>query len=324
MKFALSEMTYLKFFLPLIIEGNKRNISSTMLVGPSHKYNCPYLYKDYLEKLSKTYSFKIKLVEKNTEEKDILFVVEGNLVNLIKSKKKTISLCCSTDFSVLYESYVDNVDNVIFSSKFISELYNKKNEKNLYLGTPKFDCELKKENIFNNYNFNRDKKIVTIFYPRIRDIKSCPLEKIVKFLKEMNYQVVLKSRGKDPFIESHKLIADKFFYDTSWHPHTSLELIKVSDLIINFSSTVIEETTFFEKPLINFHIKPFKKPLDFLYDFNFVKNLELNFSKEDLERSIWDLANNDLKKDFNSASSLLLETKTSSKDILDFIEKNNY
>lgn len=323
MKFSLSGMTYLKFFLPLIIEGNKRNIHSEMLVSPSHKYNCPYLYKDYLEKISKTYNFKIKSIEDDSVEKDILFVVEGSSDNLI-NKRKTISLCCSTDFTVLYENYINRVDNVIFNSKFISDIYNKKNEKNLYFGTPKFDSVLEEESIFDKYSLNRDKKVVTIFYPRLRDINSCPLERIVKFLKEMNYQVILKSREKDPFVESHKIIADKFFYDMSWHPHTSLELIKVSDLIVNFSSSVIEETTFFEKPMINFHIKPFEKPLNFLYQFNFVKNLESNFLREDFEKSIWDLTNNSFKKDFNSASSLLLESKNSSKDILDFIQKNNY
>ena len=323
MKFAISEMTALKYFIPIIIEGNKNGIHSTLVVFPSGKYNCPFKSEHIkqLKLFSEIYNFTLCEAGKENKNKEVVFLIEGALKDKIANKSKSISLCYSTDFTVGYENYINEVDYVIFSSKYLSNYYNKHNQKNLYLGSPKFDCELYNEEILRKYSLDPLKKKAIIFYPRIRDIRLCQLESISSYLRELDYQVVIKSRGKDPIQQNHNLLADLCLYDVSWFPHTSLELLKISNVIINFSSSVIEETVAFKKPMINFHIKPFKKPLDFLYDYSFVKNINQNFSKLEFEEAITDLENNTYNAEFEAANKLLFDTKTSSKDIINFVMK---
>lgn len=322
MKFAISEMTALKYFLPLVVEGNKRGLRSTLILFRSNKYNCPFL-KEHLEQLklfSEIYNFTLCESGQDDKTKDVVFYIEGALRDKPICKSKSISLCYSTDFSAGYEKYIDEVDYVVFSSKHLSNYYNKHSEKNLYLGSPKFDCHLNSNDIIKKYSLDESKRKATIFYPRTRDIHSCPLQKISTHLKDAGFEIIIKSRMKDAIQENHLSLADKCLYDISWFPHTSLELIKVSDLIINFSSTVIEETTALKKPVINFHIKPFAKPLAFLYDYSFVKNLTVDFSKSEFQSSIDDLcADKNLEDQFAAAKQSLFDTKNSSKDIINFV-----
>ena len=41
MNFLLTEMTFLRYFVPLIVRGNSMGIRSRVFVGSSSKYNCP-------------------------------------------------------------------------------------------------------------------------------------------------------------------------------------------------------------------------------------------------------------------------------------------
>lgn len=319
MKFLISEMTALKYFMPIVIEGNKNGIHSTLIVFPSGKYNCPFKkeHANQLRLFSEIHNFTLCEAGKENKNKEVVFLIEGGPKYKTINKSKSISLCYSTDFTVGYENYINEVDHVIFSSKYISNYYNKHNKKNLYLGSPKFDYELSDEEVLKKYSLDPLKKKAIIFYPRIRDIKLCQLEKISYYLRELDYQIVIKSRGKDPIQQNHNSLADKCLYDVSWFPHTSLELLKISNLVINFSSTVIEETIAFKKPMINFHIKPFRKPLDFLYDYSFVKNLDKNFEKLEFEKTVTNFENNTY--DYEIANNLLFDTKNSSKDIINFV-----
>ena len=314
-------MTFLRYFLPLIIEGNKRGLSSTVIMLPSRKYNCPYIsqHTDQLKLLSEKYNFTLCNYGEENKNKEVVFLVEGVSKEKVSNKSKTISLCFSTDFTLGYERYINDVDHVVIVSKYVSEYYKKHSEKNLYLGSPKFDCVLDDDEILKKYTLDLIRKKAIIFYPRTRDLGLCQLERISSYLKELDYQIIIKSRGKDPIQQNHKHLAEKCLYDFSWFPHTSLELIKVSDLIINFSSSVIEETTSYKKPMINFHIKPFTKPFEFLYDYSFVKNINQDFQKKDFENAVINLQNNNYSTEFKLANDLLFDTKNSSKDIIDFV-----
>ena len=68
MNFILTEMTFLRYFMPLIIGGNKRNIKSTVYYHNSGKYNCPNKNIDSLKALSQKYKFNlIKILENMME-----------------------------------------------------------------------------------------------------------------------------------------------------------------------------------------------------------------------------------------------------------------
>ena len=71
------------------------------------------------------------------------FLIEGvGRERLDKTKHQSYSITYMTDFSLSYKNYIDEVDRVIFPSKYIAEHYEKDNSKNLYLGSPKYDIEL--------------------------------------------------------------------------------------------------------------------------------------------------------------------------------------
>lgn len=318
--FILDGMTYLKYYVPLVEEANARGFHSTFLISRSYKYNCPYVsnHQQILKNICDIYNIDLQVLdEKITKKLDIIFTVEGTKIQHIE-KSKIFSLCYSTDFTLSYESYIDNVKYAIMSSKFIANYYGKTKSNNLYLGTPKFDVKLDDAIIRNKYNLDND-KYVTIFYPRLRDISSAPLRKITEDLNRLGYKSILKTRLKDPIAEADCRLSKFNFADASWHPHTSLELIQISDFVINFSSSVIEETTALQTPLINFHIKPFKKPFEFLYESSFVQNIDTNYSLPEFKNAVDRLTTLDFSNDFFEANKKMFDTKVSSKDIIDKI-----
>ena len=131
----------------------------------------------------------------------------------------------------------------------------------------------------------------------------------------MGFEILVKTRGKDPALRV--LRGDHYFEDDSWFPHTTMELIKVSDIIINFSSTVTKECIVSKKPLINFHIKPFaKRPMNFLYNYDFCKELA---NVDELAESINYLTGADLEMEYNKAIKKHLFPPDASKRIVDFV-----
>ena len=75
MNFLTLEITFLRYFLPIIICGNKRNIKSTVLVERNNKYNCPIKNAKHLEMLSDKYNFNVQYASKASQ--DITFLIEG-------------------------------------------------------------------------------------------------------------------------------------------------------------------------------------------------------------------------------------------------------
>ena len=53
LNFLLREMTHLRYYIPIIQEGNKRGIKSKFCLMSSGKYNCPTKHTDVCEKVMK-------------------------------------------------------------------------------------------------------------------------------------------------------------------------------------------------------------------------------------------------------------------------------
>ena len=323
--FVLTEMTFLRYFMPLIIEGNKRGINSTIfLCDPtSHqKYTQPDKYKDTLVDLGQKHNFKIKYLDEIKNYSGITFLIEAVGFNLVHAasdlepflakKYKKIVLTYMTDFEGSYEHYINKVDYVTFPSKSFAEHYNCLSDKNIYLGSTKYDVDLNEEEIKEKYSLTNEKKALVVF-PRLRDMHKINLIKLYQTLYQMGFKILVKTRGKDPV--PAMLRGDYYFEDDSWYPHTTMELIKVSDIVINFSSTVIKETIMLNKPIVNFSIKPHKH-LDFLYNYDFCRDLT---SPNELEPAIDYLLKTDLKKEYNKAIQEHLFPPGSSKRIIDFV-----
>tara|TARA_Y100001973_G_C5195130_1_gene333693 strand:- start:449 stop:1414 length:966 start_codon:yes stop_codon:yes gene_type:complete len=319
MNFVATETTFLRYFLPLIIEGNKRKISSKLFISPNNKYNNPYSYISNIKEYANNYGFELFDLDQIANHPDITFFVEGCGADRVPYDREKISFTYMTDFSLSYKNYIDKVDYVVHPSEFFAKYYKIEGNKNLYLGSPKYDIELKDKDILSKYNLTNDKKAL-IMFPRNRDLHLIDIRKIYRSLSDLGYKIMVKTRGKDPVTDKNNK-GDYYFEDCSWFPHTGMELIRVSDLIINFSSTTIKECVLLSKPVINFHIKPFKKPLDFLYNYGYCDMYEKHVDEDKLRESIQRLTTVSLEDEFElSIQKHLFPVKGTCKRILDYLE----
>tara|TARA_R110002020_G_scaffold382710_1_gene593408 strand:+ start:182 stop:1210 length:1029 start_codon:yes stop_codon:yes gene_type:complete len=332
----MNQVTALRYFMPLVIEGNRRGLQSRFFIEPKPpKYNCCFRNIDVIKKLSKEFNIQVfRLNDIQNYPNSPTFFIEDQLIyNVANIKNKKYIIPSMIDY-IAYHSkktsdpghapgrYVDHCDNVFMVSEFLASYYDCVSEKNVYLGSPKYDVALKSQEIFAKYNISPLDKYALVVFPRIRDHRKIDLVSIYDELHSLGYKIIVKNRGKD-HISDKKLAGDLYLEDVDWFPHTTMELIKISDFIINFSSTTIKESIMLRKPIINFDIKPFKTtPMKYLYEYNFCKNMDSNFSTQQLRESIVDIQTNDFTKDFdNCIKNHLFENKNVSKNIVDFVMK---
>ena len=219
-------------------------------------------------------------------------------------------------------------------SENIAKHYNLVNEKNLYVGVPKYDVNINKQNVIEKYGLDPNKKKVLIFWPKARDLHKFPID-IIKNFNQLGWQVLVKARAKDPLSDGTQ--KDLFrsnnvwFYD-GWFPHTSQELLEVSNLVVNSGSTAIEECIMHEVPLINFDIKPevrhgqkqkHRVTHSYLYDYDFclnLKGLDSSFSTPKLSAMVNLLLQRDLSKSFKKCKQdWLYDHKNTCKNLLDVL-----
>src|SRR3990167_565846 len=330
MNFVLSEMSFLKYFMPLIIEGNKRNIKSHFYIFEHNKYTSPFKQKNisYLKDLCATHNVDIHTIKELKNSNDITFFVEGSGLEYANEIQKKISLIYGTDFVSLYDRYINKVDNVIFPSRFFAEHYNKISDKNLYLGCPKFDIVLDQLEILKKYNIP-DIHNVLILFPRLRDANVVNLYHMSKLLSCLNLRKLVKTRGKDPInkqtcssdVLRKELCGNLYFEDESWYPHTTLELMAISKLVINFDSAAIKECIYMLTPLINFHVKD-RRVMDFLYRYSFCKEIDVSkpIDGDSFLKDVCNMSNSNHTSEFNLAmNNHLMSTTNICKNILDVV-----
>ena len=318
MNFLIEEMTFLRYFFPLVIEGNRRGISSKFFIGKSGKYNCPQLQHHQNQLRFLADKFDVTLLNKNDiiNHPGITFLIEGVGVNATCSIHKNVSITYMTDFRHGYESYIDKVDHVIFPSYSMAEHYKKFSAKNLYLGSPKYDISLKRAQCLSDLRLKQDCKYALIIYPRYRDLSKFPLAKIIKSIRAHGLIPIIKSRGKEPCRDSINCL---YYEDETWFPHTTMMLLECVDVVINSGSTTIKECIMQNRPIINFNIKPHFH-LPFLYQYDFCKQIDSkDVNEKDFENVLEGLLNGTFEKSFDSCRRKHLCEIGSSKRILDFL-----
>lgn len=314
--FILANCSYLKYYLPIIIELNKREIRSTIFLVKSKRYSDPYLNIENIKLLSYEYNFKTDDII-NIKSSIINFLIEGSGYTYIKNNEKKISFTSLTDFQCLYDKYIDYVNYVVFPSKFFAQYYNKISSKNVYLGSPKYDIDFDRNKIIEKYKINSDKNALVLF-PRSRDVNILHLTKIYDCIHRLGYNIIVKTRGKD--IVRNSFIGDQYFQDFSWFPHTTMELIFVCNFVVNFDSTAIKECVMLNTPIINFRVKPFVCPMDFLYNYDYCYNLNIIDDDRKIEFAINKICANSFIEQFDiSRKKHLFEKKGVVKRIVDFV-----
>lgn len=294
--YFMPDMTCLRYLMPLVVSGKQRGFTQRMFYHHTDKYSNPMSYTDLLNSLATQYGFELLRsgeIEKNPA--DITFMVEGQWWQYATGKK--VSLTYMRDFNDLYSGYINFVDHVIFPSKFFAEHYGKVSEKNLYLGSPKYDVEIDRARTKEKYGL--DGRWALFMFPRLRDMRKVPFDKIFDCLHECGLKVCVKTRGKDP-VPDH-LRGDRKYSDYQWWPHSTMELIRACDVVINTSSTTIKECVMLNRNVINFDVKPFRMHMRYLYGYPFVHELPLDIDKDTLKRAIRTKADSEYTEDFARA-----------------------
>lgn len=296
--FMLSSMGFLRYFVPLTNFFSQMDIKSRYFYDGGTKYDAPSKKVNLLKMMGEQEGFELHGLSKIMDcPADNTFFVEGGYADYSMPKTNKISFTYQTDFRVLYERYIGDVDKVIFPNERYATTYDLVSHKNHYLGSPKYDATFNYDAIMEKYNLNASKRYALVLFPRHSDLNSANLDKIYCSLDKMGFVIILKSRGKEKFIK-HNLI---FLYleDEAWYPHPSLEIMKVADIVINFDSTAIEESIMMGIPMINIHVKLHRKRgLDFMYSSHSCIDLEANFSEKEFTIAV----NNVLSREIDFAS----------------------
>jgi len=302
--FILGQTTHLRYILPLIIEANKRDINSVVFLYKCNKYNSPHKHMGVIKRFAKEYNFEIRNCKSIDSFDGTIFTVEGSLMDGISKSNKIVSLVCTWDFVKLYDKYIDKVDSVIFPSKFIAKRANKISDKNLYLGSPKYDIKLDREEILKKHNI-KSKKNALVIYPNFPGLearcgyKKIKMTKVYAFLRKMGYSVIVKARGKAPAKGTHQ--GDKYIEDASWFPHDTMELVEVADIVVIIGSAVAKECVMLSRPFIDFPIASDPVCFEYLYNYDYCRSLSPSVGFEEFSRAINELTTNDYSKEFQLA-----------------------
>ena len=251
--FPVSEMTFLRYFIPLATEAKKRGHEPVFSLWYNSKYSnpCKTSHRRICDALMHDLGFSY------ANSGDITVCIEG--VNA-GSAPITYALTYMYDFSKLYNQYIDKVNHVVFPSEYVAQYFNCLSEKNLYLGSPKYDLFINPEDVYAKYNLSPEEKYALVVYPRARDQSKLNITEICENLISEGYTPLLKTRGKDPIQPHHKKYMN--FSDGSWYPHSSLEFITIADKIINTGSSIMKEVVMLGKESVvqNYDIKPESSP----------------------------------------------------------------
>ena len=342
--FILNGMTFLRYSIPLTIEASSRGIKSRYFIHATAKDSSPFTDRNYkiINEYSKIYNFEIFESSRANDFEGTFFLIEGTGLEYLSEKHKKISITYMTDFHSLYPKYIDKVDNVIFPSEHMARYYDTISPKNLYLGSPKYDMELDEKEILDKYNIP-DLKNILIVAPKMREAVErgeevlAALRSYAHAANEMGHRLLIKTRKKDRFnTEKFKkwfgnICEYMYFEDESWYQHTTMELIKVSKLALNFGSTTIKECVMLDTPVINFDIKPqirhgkdlgkYRLGMSYLYDQKYCYNATSPSTNTGATIALSEMMSNDWSSEFSKARKKYLFEGNSSKRILDYLEK---
>ena len=334
--FVLREMTHLRYWMPLVLEGNSRGLKSVFYIAPSQKYNCPFLYRDKIKDLAKKHNIEIRSIGEVKKCTGVLFSSENRWgIEILKKIPSTKKVVCTyqTDFVESYNNFYKEVaDYILMPSEFCAKYYSCTEGNNLYLGIPKYDVSFTEAEALKN-NKLQDTNNVLLIWPKNRDLGRVNMERFLKLLLKSGFRVLAKTRGTDPIPRKYKEMLKKsggrHLEDRSWFPHTTQELLEVSKLVINFGSTTVEECVMHNVPLINFDIKPsvrngnkkrFRVTHDYLYDYDYCIQLKTDFTPGQLQTAATYLTSADLTEEFKRArQNHLFDHKESCKRILDML-----
>jgi len=299
--FSIGDCNNIKYYMPIIQHAKKRKITYSFDLNFGWNKWCSISFGNnlsWVKTLMKNHN-----IPEFSREKDVASVRicnEGRH-NPENREKDTLiySLTSLTDYTYTYFKYIDNIDFCVFPSTYFTKFFEDEKhvilgtggektkdivkktkqsiednkDKNLFLGSTKYDCletfKSKKE-ICEKYNLNPEFQYVLFMYPRANDLQKTQYSNTLKEYQAKDYKIISKTRRKDPFAKKEDCI-DYYFYDKEFWPSTTLELIQISDKVVNTDSCTVKESVMLETEIVNINSKDYNV-LEHLYEKNGKKN----------------------------------------------------
>ncbi|MGD8389337.1 MAG: hypothetical protein PVG49_19480 [Desulfobacteraceae bacterium] len=325
--FVLKEITYLKAYMPLIELWEKRHEIFVLINHGSVKPTNPLKHKDALRSVEpytcKPYKTPQDIVQACEEEGTRnLITLEGAPFSREKGDVgdlNMISITHMTDFFRLLPWYYDQTRWVLFHSEAMSKRieFDDRDQKFLFPGLPQYITltGLHKEVILEKYGIPPNQKRICVLGPKKKFYRKATriVRILCQYAEDRGYHLIYKTRKKDRVSPILWWYLKKFsyFYDISYHPHTTLELLFAADMAVNFDSSGIQDILMTEKPVVNFFTKPYRKEKD-IYADPLIPDLPLDSRKEDIYRVLDEMMAADLRKEYRD---LKLRHYTDEKDI---------
>jgi hypothetical protein len=297
--------------------NGKRSIAR----GKKSKIN-PYSNIGYIKDLGEKYGFNFFFQHSREADKieGVVFFVERRGISHLVNNKKTYKVVLTRLLDFIdegwYDWYVNIADKVVFMNDFIAKKYGAISDKNLYLGTPKYDIKLDRGEIQKKYGVTSDKNVL-VLVPPPKTEKKCNVKFVEKVLKENGYTIIVKGRDRQPVMEGMK--GDYYFCDSDWFPHPTMELIEISDLVFTFDSSVSKESIMASTPFINIHVLEKWLPYKHFLEFDFCENL-LPKEEAKIRSAIERLTEGEFEEDFKECREKYLFERGASRRILEAID----
>lgn len=312
--FVMANMLHIKYFIPIVIAGNRMGIKSKWFLfwpeskaaphEPSNQH--PGDHIDTLEALAKQYKFEFIRCRDDKDIRGLTIFGERRGVNNVHKKMpdvKKVVLTCMLDFTSynMYHYYEPQVEHVIFINRTLASMYNCMSSKNLYYGTPKYDIRIDSNSVLSRYGIKNDNNaLVFVVNDTGCERKNIDINKLCRWLKELGYNVIAKARSASPAPKDMQY--DYYFKEESWYPHTSLELMRVSQIAIVCNSSVNKECVMMNLPWINFDVVNNSKPFRFLHrEYGFCKELNASVEENVFKETVETLAHRDNAEEFARA-----------------------
>jgi len=256
--FQVSESSFLRYFVPLAAASKTRGHRPVFNLIDGGKYNSPCQG----ENAKNVKQIMVLYGIEQGDSGDVCITIEGCAHNGLRPHYVLTNLL---DSVTLYRRYIDSCDYVVFPSKWMSEKCGTISDKNLYLGSPKYDVVYNHEAICVYHGLNPNKSYGLLIYPRAPDLHKTPVDEMIRRIQDDGFIPLLKSRRKD--LISSKYNRYRTFYDDNWFPSTTLELIYISDYVLNTDSCTVKEAVMLDKPIYNYRSKNYTV-LEELYERN--------------------------------------------------------
>ncbi len=300
--FVLKEVTYLKAFMPLVRLWEGRYRIVFFVYREDEKATSPIRNRRHLERLEPYTRYWFRSAADLAEQ-----CRKQGIVNLITLEAMPLgeepytdhglnvyAITHMTDFNRTLDWYYDKARYILFHSAYMAGEHAKRDREgkfrytgySQYLALPGLD----RKTVLEKYRLPEGKRFLFVlgpqkkFYPETKRF----IRWLGEHARERGYLLLYKTRRKNPLTPPLRwlLRGCRTFYDESYDPPTSLELMSVSDAVVNFDSTGIQEIVMLEKKVLNIHVKRGYRGMDEIYEEAPVADLPLEADRAGFFRAL--------------------------------------